>query len=119
MLFQSRLRTLFCAAVTLIIVVLGISVLDISTRVNSILSDAEGAFRNLNLIAADFREADLSGMFSEMNVLIEDGQGVAAEASLSMAKAVEKIESLDIEKLNQSIRDFAAVIEPLANFFGR
>jgi uncharacterized protein YoxC len=119
MLSQSRLRTLFCGMIALVIVALGIFAIGTANQVNRILYNAESTFDNLNEIAENFQELDLEGTFSEVNVLIEDGQNAAADASDGMAKAVEKIEALDIEKLNQSIEDFSAIVEPLSRFFGR
>ena len=119
MLSQSRLRTFFCGVIALVIAALGIFAISAASQVNRILYNAESTFDNLNEIAADFQEVDLQGMLSEVNVLIEDGQSAAADASAGMAKAVEKIETLDIEKLNQSIEDFSAIVEPLSRFFGR
>lgn len=119
MLRHSRLRTLLTAIMTAIFLGLGVFALQAGAQLNHILYEAETTFSKLSAISADIGEADVPGMIDEINVLVQDGQTAAAAATDSMQTAAAKVDALDIDTLNQSIQDFAAVVEPLSKLFGR
>lgn len=54
---------------------------------------------------------DIQGLFEE--------DGLVGQSSEALTQATEKISAMDIESLNDAIRDLGAVVEPLANFFDR
>ena len=56
--------------------------------------------------------AEVDFMVGSVNKLVEDN-------TEDLTEAMDKLNSLDIEKLNQSIEDLNAVIAPLAKLFGR
>ena len=56
--------------------------------------------------------AEVDVMVGSVNKLVEDN-------TEDLTEAMDKLNSLDIEKLNQSIEDLNAVIAPLAKLFGR
>ncbi len=119
MLFHSRIRTWCTVFIALIFLTIGIFIVSIGSNTTKILKEAEFAFYKLNTVAADFEEVDFPIVFEEINKLINDGQALTINASDSMEKALGKVESLDIETLNQSIEDFSAVVKTLSRFFGR
>jgi N-acyl-L-homoserine lactone synthetase len=119
MLRHSRLRTLFTAVMTVIFLGLGVFALQAGAQLNRILYEAETTFSKLSAISAQIDEADVPGMIEQINVLVQDGQTAAAAATDSMQTAADKMEALDIDTLNRSIQDFAAVVEPLSRLFGR
>jgi len=119
MLFHSRIRTWCTAFITLIFFTIGILIVSIGSNTTRILREAEFAFYKLNTVAADFEEVDFHIVFEEINKLVSDGQALTINASNSMEKALGKVESLDIETLNQSIEDFSAVVKTLSRFFGQ
>lgn len=119
MLRQSRLRTLLTAVMTMIFLGLGVFALQAGAQLSSILYEAETTFSKLSAISSEIDEADVPGMIEQINVLVQDGQTAAAAATDSMQTAAAKMEALDIDTLNQSIQDFAAVVEPLSKLFGR
>lgn len=119
MLRQSRLRTLLTAVMTVIFLGLGVFALQAGAQLNSILYEAQTTFAKLSAISTDIDEANVPGMIEQINVLVQDGQTAAAAATDSMQTAAAKMEALDIDTLNQSIQDFAAVVEPLSKLFGR
>ena len=69
------------------------------------LTDLEQVGRNLAAL-------DLESMVRNMDSL-------AVYAQESLQQTMEKLNTIDIETLNQAIQDLAKVIEPLAKFFGR
>ena len=73
-----------------------------------------------DLHLADIMETDvltvtpdcrLTGMVENINILVESSQE-------SLGQATAKIDSIDIETLNQSIQDLSTVIGPIARLFG-
>ncbi|MEL7602988.1 MAG: hypothetical protein AAGU77_07505 [Bacillota bacterium] len=119
MLRHSRLRTLLAAVMTVIFLGLGVFALQAGAQLNRILYEAETTFSKLSTISAQIDEANVPGMIEQINVLVQDGQAAAAAATDSMQTAADKMEALDIDTLNRSIQDFAAVVEPLSRLFGR
>ena len=51
--------------------------------------------------------------------MLEHVDSLAQTSEEGMAEALEKISALDIESLNEAIRDLQAVVEPMARLFGR
>lgn len=52
------------------------------------------------------------------DVLMEVGE-LVEDSSEGVTKALENMNTIDFDKLNQSIEDFNNVISPLSGFFGR
>ena len=119
MLRHSRLRTLLTAVMTVIFLGLGVFALQAGAQLSRILYEAETTFSKLSAISSQIDEANVPGMIEQINVLVQDGQAAAAAATDSMQTAADKMEALDIDTLNRSIQDFAAVVEPLSRLFGR
>ena len=46
-------------------------------------------------------------------------EGLVGQSSRALQQTTDKISRMDIESLNSAIRDLGAVVEPLADFFGR
>ncbi len=67
---------------------------------------------NLEKITTDIAATDLKGLVEDVNSLV-----VTSEESIG--EAVEKIDAIDIDTLNQAINDLQAVVEPLAKLFKR
>ena len=60
---------------------------------------------------ADNTMRDIQSLFDE--------EGLVGQSSRALQQATDKISRMDIESLNSAIRDLGAVVEPLADFFGR
>lgn len=119
MLGLARFRTILCGVMAFVILLLGAFALRAGVQISSILTQAETTFTRLDSLSADIEASDVPGMIQEINVLVKDGQTAATTATRSMQAAADKIDALDIESLNQSIQDFAAVVDPLSKLFGR
>lgn len=61
----------------------------------------------------------VTGMASHADTVLESVEGLVEESSEGVSKAMENMNSIDFQKLNQSIDDFNKVISPLSEFFGR
>ena len=62
-------------------------------------------------ILAENGVTNFSGLFDE--------NGLVWQSSEALSQATEKLNRMDIESLNSAIRDLGAVVEPLAEFFGK
>ena len=69
-------------------------------QTNAVLADAQEAIANFQEVSEN------------VNELVNTG-------SLAVGQTMEKIDQMDIERLNEAIADLNRVIEPLAEFFGR
>ena len=125
---QSRRQLLFTKILCLLCVIMLICTLvltlSITGAVKEILTIAQPLQRmadqagtvmaNLDTVAQDLADADLGSMVESVNTLAADSQSASTEA-------MEKLDTIDIDTLNQAIQDLADVVEPLAKvskFFG-
>ena len=118
---QSRRQLLFTKILCLLCVIMLICTLvltlSITGAVKEILTIAQPLQRmadqagtvmaNLDTVAQDLADADLGSMVESVNTLAADSQSVITEA-------MEKLDTIDIDTLNQAIQDLADVVEPLA-----
>ena len=80
----------------------------------------------LDTISQNLADVDIAKMSQNINTLTEKtSEGIdtlLGEAAITLGEASKTLSSLnelDIEKLNQSIDDLAAIVDPLAKLFGR
>ena len=103
-----------------IITVVAVTVfININNKINAFYKKADTAITSLNEIATDIQEADLPGMATKINDLTET-------ATDGLATTMEKIDSIDIEQLNESIsrldeatQAFQGTVEVVNALFGR
>lgn len=110
---------LVCAVCMVALVVM---VARLMPQINEILGQAGLAMGQIQTVLTDLQQTagqlaqvDYAGMVSNVDNLVTTGQQ-------SLEGMMEKLNSVDFEKLNQAIEDLAAVIEPLAKMakvFGR
>lgn len=103
-------------------VALVLMVFRLMPQINEILGQAKLAMGQIQTVLTDLQQTtgqlaqvDYAGMVSNVDNLVTTGQE-------SLTGMMEKLNSVDFEKLNQAIEDLAAVIEPLAKMtkvFGR
>ena len=82
----------------------------LAARANTVLADLE-------TVTSDLAEADLEEMVGNVNGLVDQSREGVAVAKEGVELAVDKINAIDIDTLNQAIKDFSDVVEPLAKFF--
>ena len=89
-------------------------ILTITQPLQQMADQAGTVMANLDTVAQDLADADLGSMVENVNTLAADSQTVITEA-------MKKLDTIDIDTLNQAIADLADVVEPLAKvskFFG-
>lgn len=113
----ARLQCVFSAAAAVCCAVLLIAVVGVMPKLLSLVETTETlaqrantVLTDLETVTSDLAEAELEEMVENVNILVDQSKD-------GVAVAVEKIDAIDIETLNQAIRDFSDVVEPLAKFF--
>ena len=104
---QSRMASVCagcCAGV--LAVVLALAVLFVP-RLNQTMEQVDGILQ------------DMASVSSELNRSLPELLTGLDSLTGASAQALEKIAALDIEAMNEAIADLRAVVEPLANLFGR
>ena len=67
---------------------------------------------NLEIVTSELAQADLTGMVENVDALVVTGQE-------GIEQAMDKINAIDFEALNQAIQDLSDVINPITNFFNK
>lgn len=80
-----------------------------TTALNDASDTLEQASETLSML--DTALLDVQGLFAE--------DGLVGLSSTALREATDKISRMDIESLNEAIRDLGAIVEPMANFFGK
>lgn len=75
-------------------------------------ADIEGVMTDLKDVTAQMASTDLGGLAQDVSELVQTTQE-------SVEEAMGKVNSMDLESLNQAIADLASVVKPLAALFGR
>lgn len=91
-----------------LILVVGYMVVQISSlvpQVNSVLDNVEE-------ISADLRDERLIDTIRDIDEFTKTSQD-------GVERAIEKLESIDLDSLNEAIQDLNSLISPLASFFGK
>lgn len=117
----TKILCMLCALMLICTLVLTLSItgavqeiLTIAQPLQQMADQAGTVMANLDTVAQDLADADLGSMVESVNTLAADSQTVITEA-------MKKLDTIDIDTLNQAIADLADVVEPLAKvskFFG-
>lgn len=88
----------------------------IAEKADSLTTQAEEVLTNLQTVSQSLTdviaEADLAGMVENVDTLVTSSQSAVEQAT-------EKLESIDIESLNEAISDLSDVVGPLADWANR
>ena len=108
----SMIQMAFMAVAALCSVAVLVMVLMLVPQLDGILNQAENAMTNLEQVSEELNAVDLEGMIRDLDAMISSGQE-------TLDKTKEKLDILDMEKVNQAITDLAKIMEPLVRLFGR
>ena len=113
----ARLQFVFAivaAAACIVLLLTGIKVLP---QLEDTISQAETVLNNLESVTTELAQSDLSGMVENMDALVTNVDGLVSSSQSGVEDAIEKINAIDFEALNDAINDLSNVIEPIAKFF--
>lgn len=103
----------------LVLVALSMTLLSIVPRVNGALDQLNSMADNINTVVVDLQQVDFTEITTNVNNVAVAGADGIAEALEQVGGALQVVESIDIEKLNTSIDNLNAVVEPMAKLFKR
>ena len=81
-------------------------------RVKNAFQEIQVVTENLNEVSNQLAEADL-------NQLVKNVDRMAVTSEKGVQEALEKIQAIDIDELNQAIKGLSDVVSPFARFMNR
>lgn len=111
----TRLLALFCACLAAVAVIFCVILLP---RITGILTQASSILLELQTTAETVNKT-VPATLEEVNALIAQSRTGITTALTDVQIALGKLNSIDIESLNQAIEDLAGIVRPLANLLGR
>ena len=108
-LLHARLQTLYSIVCAIFCGILLMNLLAFIPQVESLISQAEILLSDLDVVTKQLSKLDLSQMVENINALVTTSQSGVEEA-------LEKINEIDFETLNQAVEDLSKVVKPLADF---
>ncbi len=104
---MSALSALIMAVILIIVIGLASYIVP---KVDTIYTSTMKSLNNLEALTTELNEAHLSETINNINNLTLNATG-------DLSKAMSKLNSIDLETLNQSIQDLHDIIEPMAKLF--
>ena len=108
-LLHTRLQTIFGIICTVFCGILLINLLAFIPKLESLISQAEVLLRDLDTVTQQLAKLELSTMVENIN-------GLVITSQTSVEEALDKINEIDFETLNQAVKDLSNVVKPLADF---
>ena len=112
----TKILCVLCALVLICSLVMMFSVtgavkelMTLAQPLQELAEEADTIMADLGVVAESLAEADLGSIVENVNAL-------ASESQNAVAGAMKKLDAIDIDTLNQAIRDLADIVGPLANF---
>ena len=110
----TKILCLLCALVLICSLVMMFSVtgavkelMTLAQPLQELAGEADTIMADLGVVAESLAEADLGSIVENVNML-------ASESQSAVAGAMKQLDAIDIDMLNQAIRDLADVVEPRA-----
>ena len=103
-----------CTGIFICILVLTVFVAGAAGQITELAEQAQLVMDNLDTLTWELVNADIGSMLENMGTLAADSQAMVADA-------MQKLDAVNLEALNQAIEDLADIVAPLANisnFFG-
>ena len=115
--WYARLQFIFsfvAAVACLLLVLAGMKILP---QIQQMITQAETVLSNLESVTTQLANSDLPGMVENIDVLVNNVDDLVGASHIGVEQAIEKINAIDFNKLNDAIKDLSDVIEPIAKFF--
>ena len=108
-LLHARLQTIFSIVCAVFCGILLLKLLQFIPQLEDLIAQAEILLRDLDTVTKSLSQLDLSQMIKNINDLVTTSQSGVEEA-------LEKINEIDFDTLNQAVKDLSNVVKPLADF---
>jgi len=106
--------TLVAAAAFIALLVIGVQVFP---QLQEAVAQAEVVLTNLETVTTELANADLTGMVENIDALVGNVDDLVSTSQTGVTQAVQKINAINFDALNDAIKDLSDVIEPIAKFF--
>lgn len=117
--FYARLQFLFTVVAALCCVVLLLSGMSVLPKLQETAVQAEAVLTNLETVTTELANVDLNSMVQNVDALVTDVDGLVGTSQLGVEQAMEKLNAIDFDALNEAIEDLSDVIDPIARFFNK
>ena len=117
--FYARLQFLFTVVAALCCVVLLLSGMSVLPKLQETAVQAEAVLTNLETVTTELANVDLNSMVQNMDTLLTDVDGLVGTSQVGVEQAMEKLNAIDFDALNEAIKDLSDVIDPIARFFNK
>ena len=97
-----------CAGILICVLVMTLSIAVVAGQVTELADQAKFVMDNLDTVTWELANADIGSMVENMGTLAADSQAI-------VESAMNKLDAINLEALNQAIEDLADIVEPLAN----
>lgn len=109
--------------VSSLMLVLALAVIVLIAKVNTTLGNANEAIGEITKLSTELNgvleETKLAEILGNANDLIVQSGDSLTAALVNVDEALNKVEQIDIDSLNEAIKDLQSVVEPLAKLFGK
>ena len=109
--------TAVASIITLVIVIAGTAF--VAPCLMKLSLALEAASASIDSAAKQVIDADLPELSRNIDALVSSSRTAVNNANDAASAALEKIEALEIEKLNDAISDLSAIVKPLARLLVR
>ena len=113
----ARVQCIFsvvAAVCCIALLVIGVTVLH---KLQTVAQQTDIVLSNLNSVTSELAEVDLTGMIDQISSLVTNVDGLVSTSQEGVETTLQKINQIDFEALNKTIKDLSDVIEPIADFF--
>ena len=117
--FYARLQFLITVVAALCCVVLLLSGMSILPKLQETAVQAEAVLTNLETVTTELAKVDLNSMVQNVDALVTDVDGLVGTSQVGVEQAMEKLNAIDFDALNEAIKDLSDVIDPIARFFNK
>ena len=117
--FYARLQFLFTVVAALCCVVLLLSGMSVLPKLQETAVQAEAVLTNLETVTTELAKVDLNSMVQNVDALVTDVDGLVGTSQVGVEQAMEKLNAIDFDALNEAIKDLSDVIDPIARFFNK
>ncbi|MBR5421577.1 MAG: hypothetical protein IK115_10545 [Lachnospiraceae bacterium] len=105
---MSMLSCLFTAGMLAVVIIVAMTILP---KVDSIYSSTMVSLNNMEQLTDELNRADLAGTVNNINEL-------TLQATGDLSQTMNKLNAIDLDNLNNAIKNLNDTVEPMAKFFG-
>lgn len=112
-----RLQSILAVLAALCFVALAFAVGRVMPRLSGFADEAENLLAQAEVVLTNLEEVTQELTQVEFTAMVEDVGALVSSSQAGLEETLEKVNSIDIEKLNEAIDGLSKVVEPLAKFF--